>query len=229
MNDICKMKKTLLIDKPHQHTKIFTTENNQIIKSIKMQKNREKPFALILQEKLKKTKAQIFFVNYTKIQKCGNFNCYLMPRYAYDVNASFLQKLTPQQQFNLLQQGVFALFYLNNILHVYHNDVYFRQSIRNFMADPITQTYTVNQGDIEVLAHDFLLKIIDLGQSKNYPSFRTTQYYEKYFPQLKYKSEAFLFIFFFLTTIYPENIELYQTVLQKYAAVILKECKKDLF
>ena len=149
-----------------------------------------------------------------------------MERYEADIDYDFLVNVGIDSQRNLLLQVLFGLYYLNHILHIYHNDIYYKHKIRNIMVNKIDNPITIEYNDMKITCNNYLSKIIDFGWGNSKPSFRTTEYHDKYFKDNKYISELVIFTFYYLLTIKPKDDKYHGKMLEFIKKIVEKVEKK---
>lgn len=226
MENLCKKDKVLINKRRYTSARLYITKNDKIIKTIPAKDDKEKEYLKIIKG-ITNTKIAIFFVNIEEIKKCKSNNFFLMEKYVNDIDKDFLVSLSKKNIVNILKQILFAIFYMNNVLRIYHNDLYFTQDIRNIMYSKNKNNIgsVIKHDNLKIKLHDYVIKIIDFGWGNCKPSFRTTEYHFKYFPNNKIISEMLIFIFFFFNTLLSPNKDLNkkQLYLQKILQVYSKK------
>jgi len=212
--------------------RIYLTSNNKIIKSIPVKTNKEYPMMKILQ-KLPNVKAKIFFVKVDEIKRCNKDNFYLLQKYENDIDINFLSSISKDNKINILKQILFAIFYLNNVLNIYHNDIYYKNSIRNVMyvKNELNDNSIIKHANLKVKCQDYIIKIIDFGWGGCKPGFRTTEYHKKYFPNNKIISEMLLFIYFYILELNQDENGFANNlckILKKFSKLIEDELEKKM-
>jgi hypothetical protein len=204
INNICNIQKKFYQKKGSPAT-IFITNDNKIIKSIPVNKNREYSIIKSIYNKIQNYELKQLFVNIIQIKKCDKYNYYLLEKYKGDIDSFFLLSINSNYKKNLLFQCLLAIIFMNHELKVYHNDLYYKTSIRNVMYDNLETPIHLEYKNIKITCKKYLCKIIDFGWVSRKPGFRTTEYHEKYFKTNKIISEVLLFSFFYLQTINKSN------------------------
>ena len=142
------------------------------------------------------------YSNIIGIKQCNQEMYYLMNKYDIDINRKFLLRLSTTDQLNILTQILFGIYYLNHVLHLYHNDLYYTNNIRNVMCNKIDIKYE----KFNITCENYIVKIIDFGWTENKPAYRTTEYHDKYFRKLQTISELVLFTYFYMITLKNNNL-----------------------
>lgn len=149
------------------------------------------------------------FVKINTIRQLGNNDYYLMDYIKVGDLNKLLPLLSTNWKYTLLIQSLLSIYILNHKIKLYHNDLFYMDVIRNMMVDTTNQKTTLNieMADDEIIIDidKFCIKMIDFGRCSNRPEFRTIEYHNKYFPNMKYISELFLFTFVYLKSIGKEN------------------------
>lgn len=151
---------------------------------------------------------QTFFIQIHVALECNNYFNILMNKNSFDLNSSFLQRISNKEKMNLLFQALITIYDMNHNAGVYFNDIYYKDNIRNMMVlenkgnkGRNIQYKMNNEYFINVPIEQYQLQIIDYGRIDETPKFRTTEYMKKYFESF-YKrgiiSEIIVFAFFYL-------------------------------
>ena len=152
----------------------------------------------------------LFFSNIYQIKECNNYRYYLMDYYD-NVLENFLKhnKFKYVQYISIFKQLLIALYILNNIVKLYHNDIFkpvdgidkiktSNWNIKNVLLDNIgVKKYYFF--DKNIIIKDYLIKIIDFGTLNNKMKFSTRRLKNLYFEDLEYITEVFLCTFVLLS------------------------------
>lgn len=143
----------------------------------------------------------VFFEKVRKIEKCGRFNLYLINYIYYDELVHLIGFYNKSVRKNILLQCLFGIYILNHKFGYYHNDLYHGKNVRNIMLDRLDKPEIIKVDNMELSLGKYIIKIIDLEFCHKEPKFRTTEYHNKYFKDIKYISEILLFTYFYYTTL----------------------------
>lgn len=219
MNNLCKKKKKFYKKSGSKIATIFKTNNNNIIRSVVKNKNKEKDIIHFLIKDLKNKDIKILFVDYLDIKNCGKYRYYLMTKYDQDITQKFLLLLSTKNKVNILNQILLALFYLNNSAKYYHNDLYFIKYIRNIMVTRLEKPKLITFNKFRLKCEDYVVKVIDFEYADKTPQFRTLEYQTKFFSENKIISELLLTVFFYCRTLKKSEDEILP-ILKKYSHII---------
>lgn len=144
------------------------------------------------------------FVNIYSISQNEHYDYYIMDYIKYGDFSNVLPILNTKWKFSLLMQSLLSIYILNHKIKLFHNDLYYNGVVRNIMVDHVETPYSINQSlnnvIITINVRKFCTKMIDFGRCSNKQAFRTTEYHNKHFSQIKYISEPLLFTYFFFKT-----------------------------
>jgi len=168
----------------------------------------------------KYNKYSILFSNLHAILQTGYISYYIMD----DIKNGDLSDMLPlfNQEWidHFLLQSLIGIYILNHKIKLFHNDIYYKDVIRNVMVhknnkmqSDIDIKVTLDNNNICVPIKEYCIKIIDLGRSCKRPEFRTTEYHQKYFPTLKYISEPLLFTYFFFKTMNDDKFDIINKII----------------
>jgi hypothetical protein len=138
-----------------------------------------------------------------KIMNCqdskNKWHIYIFDKLDFDYNNEFIQKLNFKQWIKYTIEICLLIYYINNTLHIYHNDLCYKNDIRNIMIKKNTaKTHIiVNNYDFEI--NDDYPVIIDFGHQSTKPKLRTWRFYNnKYVKRsgIKYISEVFIVYYY---------------------------------
>lgn len=205
IDDICKINKKIY-RKAGSDATLYQTRNNKIIKSKPLSNKNKETIALLRIKDIKNDTIRQLFSNIIEIKRCNQDTYYLMNKYDIDINRKFLLRLSTTDQLNILTQILFGIYYLNHVLHLYHNDLYFNNNIRNVMCNKIDNKVNIKYDKFNIVCENYIIKLIDFGWTENKPAFRTTEYHDKYFRKLHTVSELVLFTYFYMITLKNNNL-----------------------
>jgi hypothetical protein len=153
----------------------------------------DKPFSAI----------NLLFVQIYSIVNCRGINHYFMQFSNGGDLLMWGKYLNKGLSHHLLLQCLFALYCLNHQCGIFHNDVYFKGNIRNFMIHHTTEsTYVKIEGLPKLeLNSGIRVRLIDFGWSSTQPGLRTKQYMPLVFPDAPFFSEVALFAYYFYNSI----------------------------
>ena len=162
MNNICDTQKNIY-KKSGTNARIFITNDNKIIKSIPINNNKEYNIIKSIYNNIQNYSLKKLFVNIIEIKKCNKYNYYLLDKYDGDIDSSFIIKLSSYYQKNLLFQCLIAIIFMNHEIKIYHNDLYYRNNIRNVMYDKLKTDTEIEYKNIKIKCKKYLCKVIDFG------------------------------------------------------------------
>jgi len=146
----------------------------------------------------------LLFVNIHIICQKEHNDYYIMDHIKYGDFTNMLPILNSRWKFTLLMQSLSSIFILNHKIKLFHNDLYYDGVIRNVMVDHVEKPYSfdlnINNVIIALNIKKFCVKMIDFGRCSNKQAFRTLEYHNKHFFNIKYISEPLIFTYFFFKT-----------------------------
>ena len=136
-----------------------------------------------------------------KIIDCGNNVLYQYVKLNYDYDKSILEKISYKKWLGYTIEICLTLYYLNNVLKIYHNDLIYLENFRNIMIDYNNKFIELKIDSFEYSTNHNHIVIIDFGHSSPKPKLRTMFfYYNKYKKvshEYKYISEVFIMYYYF--------------------------------
>lgn len=174
------------------------TVTREIIERIKSENIREK----------------YLFVNIRSIIKCDHEYLYIMDNICMPELRFIMPILNNQWRIRFLLQSLVSIYLLNHTIGYYHNDLYFKGNVRNIMVDCYYPKDKTDWGcvfyGLTIPTDKYYIRMIDYGWSSKEPGKRTSEYHEKYFPEISYVSEVLLFSYIYFYNSNPkisENIK----------------------
>jgi hypothetical protein len=167
-----------------------------------------------------------FYKKYTKIIKkykfenniqlpikyniCKTYNIYLFHKIEQNLNSYFLIKLNQLKFFNILEQSIMIVYFLNHKLGVFHNDLHQNDKIRNFMVNKIdTKNKILKFKDIVIKKTNFNVIVIDFGFFNKELGLKNKFFYTtkslKYLYNFEIKSEILIILYIFLINYYKKK------------------------
>ena len=220
--DICKIKKRKDPDIEEGYQgKIFVT------KTINKNRDYERYYLKLLKTRLKK-KDSIFFNPYIAMKTCldGN-NHYLMKKLDGDlIKLIFSDKKLDFK--NILLQLLISVYILNHKMKLYHNDLFYEEKVRNIMYIKNKDKNIIYENNfIKIKVGEYIIKIIDFGQSRKYPAHLTKKTKDsKYFEKLELTSEVLLTMHYYFQSIYLANNYSYSEELKEKTLKLGKRLEK---
>lgn len=156
--------------------------------------------------KIKKSCFKNFILMPEKILDCPpNSIIYKYPKLNYDYDVLIIEKMNNKinsvKWIDYTIELCMVLYYLNNKLGIYHNDLIFKNNFRNIMIDYNENLTEINVSSFKYSTNSNHIVIIDFGQSATEPKLRTLNfYYNKYKKNIvdyKYISEVFIMYYYF--------------------------------
>ena len=151
-----------------------------------------------------------------KICKKKNTINYMFSLLDSDVTHDFLHKLNKKNVINIIKQSLLALYYINHILHYYHNDIVTvrrKYQLNNIMYIKNNKKKILKIDDLSITIEKYRAVIIDFGIASKTPNYKLTYFYNilsiVVLYKFKYISELFLlFISFYYT--YTNSLNIYE-------------------
>jgi hypothetical protein len=157
---------------------------------------------------------KLYFINIYAIFKCNDNVLCIMENLMNDLGY-MIGTFNSKHKFLYLLHCLFAIYHLNNNLNIYHNDIYFKNEIRNVMLYDAYRKYNnklITLNDLIIPIPGYSIKIIDYGWASHEPGLRTLEYHNMYFLNCKYISEVLLFIYFYFKQL---KIDLQNILIEK--------------
>lgn len=137
--------------------------------------------------------------NCNDIDKKTHWHIYIFNKLNCDYNNEYIQKINFKQWLKYTLEICLVLYYLNNILGIYHNDLCFKNNIRNIMIKKNTNEHKIKVSNFEININEDHPVIIDFGQQSTEPKLRTYNFYNnKYVKRsgFKFISEVFIIYYY---------------------------------
>ena len=151
---------------------------------------------------------QIFFVNIRSMIKCNKNYIYIMENIELPELRYIYILLNKKWRSIFLLQSLVSIFILNHTIGYYHNDLYYKNDIRNIMINNQDIRDDFYFDNIKIPTSYFCTVMIDFGWSSQDFGFRTKEYHEKYFANNKFVSEVLIFAYIYFIKTQPINSEL---------------------
>ena len=142
-------------------------------------------------EQSRKDNMQDFLSMPVHIVKCPNYCIYIYNPIDKDFRSSYLKEMNREKFLDLTIQVCLQTFYLNHVLGYYHNDIILHSKLRNVMID-YNKPGTIKFGDFNYQVKNDRIRVIDFGQSRTVPAFRTSKFYYKKERKVPFRSEVFV-------------------------------------
>ena len=147
-------------------------------------------------EKIKKSNFDNFILFPIKILDCSNSKIYLFQKLDFDYNSNFISKTLFNMWKNYTLELCLTLYYLNNIIGIYHNDLCYKNDLRNIMIKNNNELIKININDFNYETSQQHIVFIDFGWSSKKPEHNTFKFfynkYKKKSKEYKFISEVFL-------------------------------------
>jgi hypothetical protein len=131
--------------------------------------------------------------------KNTNWHIYIFNKLNWDYNCEYIEKINFKQWLKYTIELCLILYYLNNILGIYHNDLCYKNNIRNIMIKKNRDKTKINVSDFEIEINGDYPVIIDFGQQSTEPKLRTYKFYNnKHMKRtnIKFISEVFIIYYY---------------------------------
>lgn len=120
----------------------------------------------------------IFINTPIKMKDCGNKIYYLMNLIDFDFDNNFIAKITFNQWKDYTIQLCISIYYLNHHLHIFHNDLCYKNKLRNIMLKNNNKLKIMKIDNFHLNINSNYICIIDFGYYNIRPNFRTLQFYD---------------------------------------------------
>ena len=163
---------------------------------------------------------------------CKQYSLYIFTKIDFDLTSIFLRKINTLQFNHLLQQCIYIIYFLNHVLHIFHNDLHQDDKIRNFMyiqnKDKKKKLSLYDQ-KIEIL--DYQLILIDFGLYNKKSGLKNNLFYNtktiKYMYYFEIQSELLIILYVFLINYYiKKEIHFQKLYLYYYHSIKNKNIKE---
>ena len=143
-----------------------------------------------------------------KYNICKKFNIYLFNKIDCDLNNKFLKNINLNLFYNILQQVIIIIYFINHILGIFHNDISNVNNLRNLMINKINKQYYLKLDNYKVKVNNYQVVFIDFGLYSKKLGFKSVIFYNKqsikYFYNFPIKSELFI-LFYLMILNYLKN------------------------
>ena len=185
----------------------------------------------------------IFFNLPIKILNCPSCKIYMYNILDHDYNSSIINSINYKKWIENTLFICISIYYLNNVLKLYHNDLCYKNDIRNIMIKKNNKNIKIKVNNYKFETISDYPVIIDYGFINNNPQKRTLKFYiNSYKKRNNYKfiSEVFIIyyysykIFFKINDYWDDKYdELYDSIANKSKTLIefdnhIIECLYDL-
>jgi hypothetical protein len=166
------------------------------------------------------------------IKKCENkehnklWYIYTFNNLNWDYNCEFISKINFKKWLEYTIEICLILYYLNNYIGIYHNDLCYKNDLRNIMIkkNSIIKNIKVDDYNFKVI-NDYPV-IIDFGHQSKEPMKRTWNFYyaddkKKY--KFKYISEVFI-VYYYSFKIYFKFEDYWDSKFANFYLPIQKKC-----
>ena len=141
----------------------------------------------------------------TEIKNCEDkekkekWHIYIFDKLNCDYNSEYIKKINFNQWLKFTIEICLIMYYLNNILGIYHNDLCYKNDLRNIMIKKNTNKTKINVSDFDIEINEDYPVMIDFGHQSTEPKLRTYKFYNnKYVKRtgIKYISEVFIIYYY---------------------------------
>jgi hypothetical protein len=166
-----------------------------------------------------------------KYKLCKSYNIYIFTKIDYNLNSVFLKKLNKINFNNILIQSIYIIYFLNNILNIFHNDLHQNNKIRNFMINNNkSKNHKIQIYKNELKIKKYNVVLIDFGLFSKKIGFKNILFYNtktiKYFYIFEIKSELLIVLYIFLINYYLKwDINFKKLYLYFYNKISKKDLK----
>ncbi len=164
-----------------------------------------------------------------KIIECKKENKYIMlfNTISYDYDGKYIiSKLFYNEWLDYTIQICLLVYYLNHILHIYHNDIGVNGTLRNIMIQENNKPFEIFIGKYKYKINNNYIILIDFEFSSDKPEYMTKNFYFSKYIKNTYKYISEVFVVFYLSykiffNIYDQWTENYNDMYNNF----LKEIK----
>ena len=139
-----------------------------------------------------------------EIKKCddtvkGKWFIYIFEKLNWDYNSEYIKKINFTQWLNYTIEICLIVYYLNNVLGIYHNDLCYKNDIRNIMIKKTNTKNKMSVGSFNFEINGDYPVIIDFGHQSTEPKLRTYKFYNNKHVKrtgIKFISEVFIVYYY---------------------------------
>jgi serine/threonine protein kinase len=135
-----------------------------------------------------------------KMMRCENNSVlYVFGYIENDYNNKYMQRISYTQWVEYTIQLCLTVYYLNYVLHIFHNDLFNRGDLWNVMIKQNDKPYIIVVDDFKHTVHGDHIVLIDFGYQSKHIEQQTEHFYNnkwKTRKTYKYKSEVFIVFYF---------------------------------
>ena len=140
----------------------------------------------------------------SEIRECGDkekskWFIYTFEKLNFDYNCEYIKEINFSQWLKYTIEICLVLYYLNNVLGVYHNDLCYKNDIRNIMIKKSNDKNKISIGNYNFEVNGDYPVIIDFGHQSIEPKLRTYKFYNnKHIKRtgIKFISEVFIIYYY---------------------------------
>lgn len=158
-------------------------------------------FHLKFDKKIKKTVFENFILIPKVMIDCGNSIIYKYSELNYDFDIKKAKNIPIEILINHIIEICITLYYLNNILNIFHNDFIHRNNFNNIMINFNEKKIDVKIDKFNYSTNSNHIVLIDFEHSSPKPNFRTLFFYFNEYKKNTYKyryiSEVFIIYYYF--------------------------------
>ena len=133
------------------------------------------------------------------IKKNVNWHIYIFDKLNWDYNSEYIKKLNFKDWIKYTIEICLIMYYINNILGIYHNDLCYKNDIRNIMIKKNTTKTKINISDFNFEINTNYPVLIDFGHQSTEPKLRTLKFYNNEYVKrnkIKFISEVFIIYYY---------------------------------
>lgn len=138
-----------------------------------------------------------------EIKNCNDdkksWHIYTFDKLGWDYNSEYIKKINFIKWLKYTIEICLVLYYLNNVLGLYHNDLCYKNDIRNIMVKKNNSKNKIKVSNFQIDINDDYPIIIDFGHQSTEPKLRTYKFYNNKHvkrPQIKFISEVFIIYYY---------------------------------
>lgn len=180
---------------------VYKTKDNKILKKMLSIKNYEYNFLENNLKIMNNSIINVFIVDYIKYFKYKKNNYFLMRKYNYNINDIYTQEIIFNNNNKIFIQLMFTIYYLNNYLNIYHNDLVSNIKVEtiNYMIEKNNKKNNfIYYKNLKIDYNEYNIKIIDFGYADNKIIFKNLRTYNMYFKKNIFISEIYNFCFIYI-------------------------------
>jgi len=149
--------------------------------------------------KIKKANMDNFINLPLEILNCSSSKIYMFDVLDFDYNNPIITSINYKKWIEYTLLICLTVYYLNNVLNIYHNDLCWKNDIRNIMIKSNNQKIKIIVNNFNFETNSNYPVLIDFGWQNQFPQKRTLNFYNNAYKkrtQYKFISEVFIIYYY---------------------------------